>query len=653
VLGSRVGESTRAPTRALWVVAGFELGSTVAVALLWLVLLGFSDVRVAAPLAVLRVVAELGYMHVLLGPVREYTKQRAAGREPENGVLLEADNSLQRLLGRLSVVNSLGWVVALLLSLLPAVGVPFDHPLPAAELLTAVLLIISVAIGSPMLLSDPIQSALLPARVELSRALVDRGLTHHREPSSIATHLAVRNFSSVAVLLVACCAVAALLRIRGIRDEAVSEQMRRAELSVARLGQESPEEGVALVALDELPGPLGVDPDAAKGEVFAIYDPVTERAIAAVAIGDGRWALAQVEPDEQLGITAAFIVLLCVVALTPSVLSAISLGRAVTEPIEELDAAAREVIETGELGRITRIAPLRNDEVGKLAVTFNLMLDAFHELALAAREVADGNLRATLERPGDLPDAFRAMLGQLHAMVLRIRETTLELASAATELLAATDTQGATAERQAASVEQVTQTTTSLAASALQITATAMAVRENAEQSMKTATVAVSRIDELERQAHGIRELLELINEIADRSDLLALNGSLEAVRAGDAGRGFGLVAAEMRRLAERVAGAVGDIRERVSSIESTAMNTIAATQQNRELAENTVTAAREINEAITEQSAKTEDAASLAERVLAAVSAFEDATVQTRSTAESLRAQAEQLEQLTAQFRL
>jgi methyl-accepting chemotaxis protein len=348
-----------------------------------------------------------------------------------------------------------------------------------------------------------------------------------------------------------------------------------------------------------------------------------------------------------------FALVLVAAILLPVTFSSISMGHAVSRPIEQLDETARQVIDVGRLDEIKRIAPLHNDELGALASTFNRLLDTFEELARAAAAVGRGDLDVEIQRTGDLPDAFRAMLTRLQTVVGQIRETTLELGSAASELLAATEAQRALAMQQVHGVQVMTETTHALAAASTQIHAAAVSVQADAEQTLHTAASTRDRIIELDAQTRGVRELLELISDIADRSDLLALNGSLEAVRAGEAGRGFALVATEMRRLAERVGGTVGDIRGRIASIEDSTRRTVTATEHSRALAEHTATAAREINDAIAQQSRNAEEAASFAKQVVEAVGLFERAADQTRSTAEGLRLHAVRLEQLTQQFRL
>jgi methyl-accepting chemotaxis protein len=653
VTGSRNAANlgSKSLSRVLLVYVLMELGGSAAVFLMWSVLLDFSKPSLMLPLLIVRALVSLAYLQHQLAPVRALLRQGERSRTDTRS-LLAADEALSGVLRRLWAVHEVSWLLTLLISLLPAFGVAYDRPLGNAELLIAALIIIANGLGNWATLRNPLETALHPARLQVNHSLFELGLEPRRQRSSIARYVTLNHLVATAVLVIAGCAVGIKFRTERVRAEALGDQLHLATVAAARFGT-PPESGVSFVETAQLPAPLAASDDAEIGDTFAVFDPASEHVLAAVALGDGRWAFAEAKPDEQLGLTILFCVAFVGVIMAAAASNSTAIGRTVAEPLEEIEAAARELIEVGQVGRIKRIVPLRDDEAGALARTFNSMLDTLDELALAAKAVAEGDLTAEIDRPGDLPDAFRAMLGHLRDMVERMHETTLELASAASEILAATETQGAAAEQQAASIEQVAKTTSSLAESAQQITAAAAAVRDNAEQSMETALSSVTRIEELDHEARGIRELLELIHEIADRSDLLALNGSLEAVRAAEAGRGFGLVATEMRRLAERVGGAVEDIRERVGAIERSTTNTVSATHHSRNLAESTAEAARAINDAIVAQSARTRDAADGTREIAAAIASFARATNQTRSTAESLRQHADQLSRITRDFRV
>ena len=297
--------------------------------------------------------------------------------------------------------------------------------------------------------------------------------------------------------------------------------------------------------------------------------------------------------------------------------------------------------------------PLRNDELGRLALSFQGMLEILDALARAASAVSAGDLSVEVSHPGKLHDAFRAMLVQLSAIVSRVRETALELASASGEICALSEARERAAMTQAATIQELAATVRSLSEAAEQIASTAKRVREDAEQALATSDAGAGDIVALRQHTASIGELLVRIGDIAGRSDLLALNGSLEATRAGEAGRGFALVAAEMRRLAENVSGTVQDVRTQVESVEATSERTMATTERSRDLVGRTVEAARAIDELTAAQSQDTEQSSVALESAAEMVIGTTAALTQVRAAAEGLQAHAKQLEGLLETFEL
>jgi methyl-accepting chemotaxis protein len=376
-------------------------------------------------------------------------------------------------------------------------------------------------------------------------------------------------------------------------------------------------------------------------------------ALALAPLPDGRWLLGRRDVPEAIVPFVLFVLLVGGSLAIPMVGASLAYARSMREPLLALGRLSRQVTEQGKVRGIERVLSLRTDEIDMISRDFNAMLDVLEELTDAASKVAEGDLRISFERPGELHDAFRGMIDRLHGMVVQIRTTALDLASAAAEIHSITHEQARAAEQQSVSVQEVSETVASLADAAETISHTAASVLANADQTLEATRNLIARIDELGRQAGGVGELLELIREIADRSDLLALNGSLEATRVGEAGRGFALVAAEMRRLAERVTDAVGDVRVRVGEIKTAGASAVRAADQNRALAEQTAAAARHISQVTHTQSQASDQAAQTVRDVAGVVIASAGATAQTREAAEGLRVQAERLERTTRQFKL
>lgn len=333
--------------------------------------------------------------------------------------------------------------------------------------------------------------------------------------------------------------------------------------------------------------------------------------------------------------------------------SALILGRAITTPLERLISTTEKIVEEGKQSEMSALPVVRNDEVGRLSNRFNDLIDMMRDLSRAADAIAGGNLRVEIVRKGELPDAFRRMLDSFRGMVREIRGTSVDLASAATEILAASQEQESAAASQSSAMEEISRTMESLSASAAHVSDSVQGVLANAEQTLSTTDRMVARITELSGHANRIGEILDVIREIADRSDLLALNGSLEASRAGESGHGFALVAAEMRRLAERVTASVEDVKRLVSDIRDSGSSTVAATEEGRRLADGTTEAARQITFVTQQQRSGTEQVSESIRNITDVVTQAVSATAQTRTSAQGLKTQADRLAALVKRFEL
>jgi methyl-accepting chemotaxis protein len=332
---------------------------------------------------------------------------------------------------------------------------------------------------------------------------------------------------------------------------------------------------------------------------------------------------------------------------------AFALGRAVSRPIAQLTQLARRIVEQGDLKEIGSAPVAQNDELGLLTDKINDVLDLMRGVSQAAHSIAKGDLRAVVEGTGELPDAFRSMLEGLRAMVQQIRETAVDLAAAATQIFAASQEQEAAAASQSSAMVEISRTMDSLSESAAHVSEAVQGVLGNAERTLQNTDDMVRRIGQLTSHANRIGEILEVIRDIADRSDLLALNGSLEASHAGEGGRGFALVASEMRRLAERVTASVSDVKKLVSDIRDSGSSTVMATEESKKLAEGTTDAARQITFVTQQQRSGTEQVSQSIKGIADVVSQAVSATTQTRSSAQGLKSQADRLSALVRRFEL
>jgi hypothetical protein len=245
------------------------------------------------------------------------------------------------------------------------------------------------------------------------------------------------------------------------------------------------------------------------------------------------------------------------------------------------------------------------------------------------------------------------LIGFLVAWVVSgtIAQPMLELATQLTQL--SQDLAGLARSQETASSQQVSAidetrgTMEVMLASAQQIAESSSAVLGNAERTVNGNRDVAQRIKELNNHAERVAEILAVIMQVADRTDLLALNAALEGTKAGEAGRGFTLVAAEMRRLAESVMESVAGIRRLMNDMRSASQSAVQAGHEGIALSEETSRSARDIALVTQQQRKATEQVGRSMDDMAATVSEAMASTRQTASTAQDLVSAALRLDQL------
>jgi methyl-accepting chemotaxis protein len=287
---------------------------------------------------------------------------------------------------------------------------------------------------------------------------------------------------------------------------------------------------------------------------------------------------------------------------------------------------------------------------------------------------------------GPLLESFGKVIDTLRTFVREINEAALRLSSSANQVLAASTQHETSATEQAAAIHETTATMEELKHASAQIAENAGAVARVAEETLGAArsgrgaigefiqamqqirrdgAAVVDSIAKLSKRVERIGTVVEVIDEIADRSDLLALNAALEGSRAGEAGKGFSIVAAEMRRLAENVLDSTKEIKNLITEIrEATAaagtaadaskvateagekLGAVAAQSVEGILAgvQETSDAARVINLATQQQRTATE-------QVVASMAEIEDVTRQTTQASKQSTGAAAELTGLAARL--
>jgi len=238
---------------------------------------------------------------------------------------------------------------------------------------------------------------------------------------------------------------------------------------------------------------------------------------------------------------------------------------------------------------------------------------------LAAQTIAGGNLTNVIEVDGK--DEPARLLGALSTMQASLRKTIEQIAGSATQLGAAAEelstvTQEASRglQQQTNEIEQAATAVNEMTAAVEEVARNAVSTSEASNQSTQAAREGRDRVVEtvgaiqtmthdvqntsvmiegLATQGRDIGKVLDVIRAIAEQTNLLALNAAIEAARAGEAGRGFAVVADEVRALAHRTAQSTQEIEKMVAGIQNGTGHAVASMQQSNQRTQSTLEMAR------------------------------------------------------------
>lgn len=255
------------------------------------------------------------------------------------------------------------------------------------------------------------------------------------------------------------------------------------------------------------------------------------------------------------------IILLSVITLVAFI--AIVFGKNMTRSLEKV-AAVAVAIKEGRLNK-EKLDIAQKDEIGVLAHTFDTMVDT---------------LRRNIQSMGKMAD---------------------ELNSSSSEISAAVQQQSAVASQQSTSLTEITATLEELTSSSAQIADNSSSVVDISAVALEQSEIGMTSIEEIKskmeeitndnresakeivelgRKSRDIGKVMEIINNIADQTKLIAFNAAIEASSAGEAGKRFGVVAVEIRQLADNVMNSTEDITQKIEEIQEAIHKLVIASEK-------------------------------------------------------------------------
>jgi methyl-accepting chemotaxis protein len=468
------------------------------------------------------------------------------------------------------------------------------------------------------------------------------------------------------------------------KELALVAQMEK-ELSAYREGREEELRAIAAGKIDEARTMGGSDQEQRferiRKMMIAIGDSLRKHATAAVA-KSRRLTTESVRILVAVGIVAVLFALFMIWLMNRLIAVPLQTVTGVAERVTAGDLTVR--VEAGD----------RSDEVGALQRAFKIMVEKLHKFSLAADRVADGDLTVQIEA-GDrsnetdtLQRALRIMIENLREMNRELREGFSLLASSSAEILATVSQVAAGASETATAVSETSTTAEEVKQTAHLSNQKAKAVQETAQKATAasetgrkavTETVeGMTRIREqmeliaesvvrLSEQGQAIGEIIATVSDLAEQSNLLAVNAAIEATRAGEYGKGFAVVAQEVKSLAEQSRQATTQVRTILMEVQKATSAAVMATELGTRVVTTGVNQATEAGESIRALTASVGEAAQSATQIAAssqqqlvgmdqiasAIANIRQATAQNMAGTKQLEASAQSLKELGGRLKV